>query len=155
MRVVETEIKEDLDMWRCAENYFMKVLIEQEWFISVETSRPRWSFKDWDVQLTTDDWITTFEVKYDILSDRTGNIAVEIESYWKPSWVFASKANYIVYFAYNEWRYQDRIEFIKKLDTVEKELTRWWDDNQTLFYLIKKEDAMKILKKFDFNQKIG
>lgn len=53
--------------------------------------------KGYDIQASFKGDTLTFEVKYDIAVERTGNIAIEYESRGKQSGIVTSKANYWVY----------------------------------------------------------
>ena len=81
----------------------------------------------------------TFEVKDDIISAQTWNVWFEYRCFGKPSWIYASKADYIVYHLNNRFYYQDRWELLYRLDKVEKTDVSWWDNNQSQMYIVSKK----------------
>jgi hypothetical protein len=58
-------------------------------------------FKPYDVWVEYGGERTTFEVKVDRMTQRTGNIVVEFECNKKPSGITATEADYWVYFIHN------------------------------------------------------
>lgn len=58
-------------------------------------------FKPYDVWIEYAGERTTFEVKTDRMTARTGNIVVEFECSGKPSGITATEADYWVYFIHN------------------------------------------------------
>lgn len=104
---------------------------------------PKESYKDWDLKITYEDngkvCEKTFEVKDDIISAQTWNVWFEYRCFGKPSWIYASKADYIVYHLNNRFYYQDRWELLYRLDKVEKTDVSWWDNNQSQMYIVSKK----------------
>jgi hypothetical protein len=58
-------------------------------------------FKPYDVWIEYNDERTTFEVKADRMTERTGNIVIEYECNGKPSGITATKADFWAYFIHN------------------------------------------------------
>ena len=101
---------------------------------------PDIQFKDWDVKLTIN-WIErTYEIKGDFKSKETWNIALEIKCNWKPSGIFASKADFIIYcLNENEFYWQNRWELLYRIADINKYKTMWWDGERAEMYIISKE----------------
>ena len=132
--------KEDLKVWKAIEREFASKLMN--WNVSkIEFSQ--WKFKERDVKATFKklwhDVEKTFEIKNDIVSERTGNVWFEVTFNWEPSWVFASKADYIVYKLWDTFHYVDRARLLLWLASVNKEIVIWWDENKSELFLVKKE----------------
>ncbi len=114
-----SQFKIDLEAGAGVENKFVKLLQEKhpDWIIKTS----EWYFPDRDVQLTKTDWTSlTFEVKYDRMVDKTGNIAIELSYDWCPSWICGSKADYIVYYAKEFFRYAKPSEVYSKITEYER-----------------------------------
>ena len=101
---------------------------------------PDTQFKDWDVKITVG-WIErTYEIKRDFKSQETWNIALEIKCNWKPSGIFASKADFIIYcLNENEFYWQSRWELLYRIADINKYKTMWWDGERAEMYIISKE----------------
>ena len=132
--------EEDLKSWKAVEREFASKLMK--WDVSkIEFSQ--WRFKDRDVKATFKKlWREvekTFEIKNDIVSERTWNVGFEVTCNSEPSWVFASKADYIVYKLWDKFYYVDRARLLMWLASVEKDIVMWWDDNKSELFLVKKE----------------
>lgn len=117
-----------------AEKIFMRYLVDYPKLVSLEFSQ--WKFKDYDIKMTTQDKVITYEIKNDVMADKTWNIAIEFRYKWEPSWIYASKADYIVYHAAWKWYMQSRPELILRLCEVEKEVKKGWDWYQSELYII-------------------
>lgn len=114
---------------------FVKRLLKP-WVIKVEF----WQDWDWDIRITYRDWHSvTFEVKDN--NRATHNIVVEYEYKWHPSWIFTSKADYIIYLFDNTWYRQKRTTLIENINKYVKRETKWWDKKNSSLYLIDKERA--------------
>lgn len=128
--------KDDLAMWRCAEKEFVKAMIDRFDILSVEF--PVWKFKFWDIKITTEqEGEKTYEIKSDRKAPETWNFVIETRWRWKASWIFTSKADYIVYNV--EWRrwIQERWELIIRLFDTPKTKTVGGDGGKTEMYKIK------------------
>lgn len=115
----------DLQYWKHFEKEFAKTLIDNKDFISIEI--PDKKFIDYDIKLTTKSGSTTYEVKSDTMAHKTGNVVFETRYKWIASWIYASKADYIVYFVKWKCYIQSKWELILRLMNVEKRVTKWWD----------------------------
>jgi len=97
------------------EKVFMKYLVDYPGMVSLEFSK--WRCKDYDIKMVTKDKEITYEVKSDRRSEETGNVCLERTYKWEDSWIYWSKADYIVYYSDKKWRIQKRdklIEWIEK-----------------------------------------
>ena len=132
--------KEDLESWKQVEREFASKLMKRD-VSKIEFSQ--WKFKERDVKATFKklwhDVEKTFEIKNDIVSERTGNVWFEVTCNSEPSWVFASKADYIVYKLWDKFYYMDRARLLMWLASVDKEIVMWWDNNKSELFLVKKE----------------
>lgn len=131
----------DLENWRRVEKELAQKLVCRD-IMKLEYA-PKASYKDWDLKITYEDngkvCEKTFEVKDDIISAQTWNVWFEYRCFGKPSWIYASKADYIVYHLNNRFYYQDRWELLYRLDKVEKTDVSWWDNNQSQMYIVSKK----------------
>jgi len=95
--------EEDLAEWEKIEREFGELLLQRNPWTAVEYST--WAFSDYDLILIKQDRTKySFEVKYDRMSDITGNIAVEISCNGHPSGITISKADWFAYyFGNNYW----------------------------------------------------
>lgn len=104
-------------------------------------------FKPYDL---TDDYGNTFEVKAELRKSReTGNVAIEWESYKKPSGIVSTQAKEWFHFYYLEgkWVYtrcqvSDLRYYIAWKQPKSK---RGGDDNESMMYIIKATDFAKEL----------
>lgn len=121
----------DLAIGRSAEKEFAKVLLDTKHIINLEFSQGK--FKDWDIKTNEiPEWEVTYEIKSDTMADKTGNFVIEFRgSKWNASGIYASKADYIVYYIKWEWRIQERGELILRLINTEKEEVKGWDWKMT------------------------
>lgn len=115
----------DLAIWEACQIEFAKLLLNTEKVITLEIAQ--WNFKLWDIKVTTPEWEKTYEIKKDLKAKDTGNYVIETRASWKPSGIYASHADYIVYNVKWEWRCQSRWELILRLMDVEKRTTKWGD----------------------------
>lgn len=122
-----------LQLWKEAEKVFMKYLIDYPWMVSVEFSR--WKCKDYDIKLTTKDKEITYEVKSDRRSEETGNCCIEYKYKWNASWIFASKADYIVYYCNRKWRIQERGKLLWSIAEMDKEIKTGWDNYRSKLFI--------------------
>lgn len=134
------KFEEDLENWRKIERELAQKLVGRD-VMKLEFA-PKWKYKDWDLKVTyeKDGKVEekTFEVKDDIISAKTGNVWFEYRCFGKPSWIYASKADYIVYHLNGKFYYQDRGELLFRLNSVEKVNLSWWDMNQSQMFVVDK-----------------
>lgn len=134
---------ESLEKWKQIEKEFViKMIKKQLDILKIEFSPQDKSFKDRDVRmLYNKDWQqkeSTFEIKSDDKSQDTWNICIEYMCNNKPSWIYASKADYIVYQIWGEFYMKSRPELLINLNFVEKKSVNWWDWDRAKMYLINK-----------------
>lgn len=105
---------------------------------------PNRQFKDRDIKATIErerwDEEVLFEIKRDYKSQETWNIALEIRCNNKPSGIFASKADYIIY-CFDDWEFyrQNRWELLYRVADIHKYKTLGWDWERAEMYIIDKE----------------
>lgn len=131
---------EDLKDWKAVEREFASRLMK--WEVSdIQFSQGKYPERDLKVNFIKD-WkeeCKTFEIKNDLVSDKTGNVGFEYCYNWKPSWIYTSQADYIVYKLWDKFYYADRIRLIIWLSIVQKELVEGWDNNLSRMFLVKKD----------------
>ena len=134
------EFQKTLESWKKIEREFAKIMIDRYNDIEKVEFAPDTQFKDWDVKITVG-WIErTYEIKRDFKSQETWNIALEIKCNWKPSGIFASKADFIIYcLNENEFYWQNRWELLYRIADINKYKTMWWDGERAEMYIISKE----------------
>ena len=135
--------KECLDAGMKIERKFAERLLQFKSVKKIEFA-PNKQFKDRDIKATIErerwDEEVLFEVKRDYKSQETWNIALEIKCNWKPSGIFASKADYIIYCLNDdEFYWRDRGELLYELCDISKYKTLWWDWEMAEMYIISKE----------------
>jgi hypothetical protein len=133
------EFQKTLESWKKIEKAFVKKMLDMYDIEKVEFA-PDTQFKDRDVKLTIN-WVErTYEIKRDFKSQETWNIALEIKCNWKPSGIFASKADFIIYcLNENEFYWQNRWELLYRIADINKYKTMWWDGERAEMYIISKE----------------
>lgn len=124
----------DLAKWKEAEKIFARYLVDFPWFVSVEIVDGK--FTDYDIKLTTKEKVITYEVKSDTMANQTWNFVIETRFKWKPSGIYASKSDYIVYYIKDEWWIQKRWELILRLIDTEKRVTNGGDWRNSELYVI-------------------
>lgn len=134
------EFSKTLESWKKIEKEFAKIMIDRYSNIEKVEFAPDMQFKDWDVKITVG-WIErTYEIKRDFKSQETWNIALEIKCNWKPSGIFASKADFIIYcLNENEFYWQNKWELLYRIADIAKYKTMWWDWERAEMYIIAKE----------------
>lgn len=146
-----------LESWKEVERAFVKKMLDTYSNIEKVEFAPDKQFKDWDVKITfywkyfedTMHIERTYEIKRDFKSQETWNIALEIKCNWKPSGIFASKADFIIYCtAENEFWFRDRWELLYDLVDIHKYKTRGWDWDRAEMYIIDKELLPILFRKF-------
>jgi len=140
--------KEDLTNWKLTEKQFAKMLIDKG-AQSIELA-PNEKFKDWDIKsVFLCNWVPkdiTWEVKDDKISSETWNIGIEFRCFWKPSGIYASKADYIVYHLDNKFYYQNRWALLYNINNVQKTIKTGWDYDGSEMYVISKSYLDKLFK---------
>lgn len=138
----------DLKTGKEAEKKFLIHLINTLDVVSFEC--PKWKFKDYDIKIETKDWtVSTYEVKNDVGSVKTWNLCIEYRYKWEASWIYNSKADYIVYITWWKWYIQNRWELLIRLMDIEKRLVKWWDWWKSHLMLIKHEHMDKLFTPLD------
>ena len=139
--------EEDLRQWQEVEDKFLNILLKRNPTSSVE--RINWYFKDYDLKLIKPNGeVLTFEVKYDRMTDITGNVAVELSYDWKTSWVMSSTADYFVYYFSNTFR-GIQTESLRWLVRWEPKTIFWGDELKSELVLIKKDKFILACKRID------
>ena len=134
------DFKTTLEWWLEVERKFAATMLAKYPQIEKVEFAPDMPFKDRDVKLTIN-WVErTYEVKRDYKSQETWNIALEIRCNNKPSGIFASKADYIIY-CFDDWEFyrQKRWELLYRVADIHKYKTLWWDWERAEMYIINKE----------------
>lgn len=136
----------DLATWEQYEYTFMKRLLKP-WVLGIHKP-PKEERKDRDIKVDYEDWTSkTYEIKSCPRAKEYGSIPIEYECDGKPSWVFASKADYIVYYIDNQFYVQDRWIFLAELVWVNKYSTVWWDNEKSKMFIVNLEIAKVCLFK--------
>jgi hypothetical protein len=140
--------EKDLKDWKAIEREFASRLMK--WDVSkIEFSQ--WQFADWDVKATIKkNWLEverTYEVKDDKVSPTSWNVWFEFRYNWKPSGIFTSKADIIVYHIQDDFYYEDRNELLIKLCSIPKTEIKWWDNDKSDMYLVSNLYLDKLFKK--------
>lgn len=135
-----------------AEKAFIHYLIDTYDIISLEVSQGK--FKDYDIKIITKEWTVTYEVKSDRRSEDTWNLCIEYMYNGNSSWIYSSKADYIVYYCDMKWWIQDRWLLLWKINDVEKEMKKWWDNNLSKLFLIKVDKLPELFNQLDWLPKL-
>lgn len=133
----------DLASGERVEYEFMRKLLKP-WVIGIHKP-PKDKRKDWDFKVDYENHSTTFEVKDCPKAEEYWSIPIEYEYNGKPSWPFASKADYIVYKIWDKFYWQERGKFLSELATINKYSTLWWDDNKAKMFVVNLEWAKVFL----------
>ncbi len=140
--------RKDLERWRKIEKQFAAKLFK--WDVSKIEFAPNTQFKDWDLLVTFNKWwgqvTVSYEIKDDMISAQTWNVWFEVRCNGKPSGIYASKADYIVYHLGDKFYYQDRWELIYALNDIPHTQTLWWDGNKSLLYIVNKKYLSDLFK---------
>ena len=116
--------EEDLKEWQNIEDKFIELLQQRNPWATIE--QQEWYFTDYDLKLIKKDGTEiTFEIKYDRMCGSTGNVAVEFSYDGRPSGIYKSTADYIVYYLEGIFRCSKTQELIQKLEWYT--LIEWWD----------------------------
>lgn len=133
-----------LKLWKEVEKVFMRYLVDYPWMVSLEFSQGK--CKDYDIKMTTKDKVITYEVKSDRRSEETGNCCIEYMYKWQASWIFASKADYIVYYCNRKWRIQERWLLTALLMDIEKETKSGGDGKRSRLFLFSVEKLPELFE---------
>lgn len=132
--------KDDLKSWKKIEREFASRLMKRD-VSKIEFSE--WKFPDRDVKATFhrqgQTYDKTFEIKSDFKAEQTGNVWIEYMYKWKPSWIYTSTSDYIVYKIWDKFYYADRVRFIIELSKCLKADVYGWDDDNSQMWLVKRE----------------
>lgn len=141
------DFNKTLQSWKKVERLFAaKMLARYPEIDKIEFSE--WEFKDRDVKITKNGESRTYELKRDYKSQETGNIALEIKCNGKPSGIFASKADFIIYCLNDdEFYFQDRGELLYRVADIHKYKAVWWDGERSEMYIIDKAILPILFKK--------
>ena len=138
--------KEDLKDWQSVEREFAKKLIDLK-LCALEFAPDR-KFESRDVKAIFDrDWkpvMRTFEIKHDRQVWDTHNVGIEYSYNWKPSGIYTSNSDYVVYKLWDKFYYADRLKLIIELSKVNKADVVGWDDDKSQLRLVN-EDVFKLL----------
>ena len=140
----------DLSDWVKAQIEFAKILLDIEKVTSIEFAQ--WRFPDWDIKIKTPDWEKAYEVKSDRQAEQTGNYVVEYSYKWNPSWIFTSKADYIVYYVKWEWWVAERGKLILWLMETEKRSTKWGDGWASSLWVLSCDTLPNLFNKIENGQ---
>lgn len=138
----------DLATWEQYEYEFMKMLLKP-WVVGIHKP-PVWERKYWDIKVDYEDWTSkTYEIKSCPRAKEYGSIVFESEYNWKPSWVFESKSDYIVYYFEDTWYYQERWKLLHELVSINKYETFWWDNGNVKMYVVDINVARLLFNKLE------
>lgn len=136
--------EEDLKEWQNIENKLRDLLITRNPGCRIE--QPEWYFKEYDLKLIKHNGDeVTFEVKYDRLTSTTGNVAIELSYDGRPSWIFTSDCDYVVYYISGSFRCSLKQDLISRIQSYKK--VEWWDWLKSLLYLVPVKDFISFCKK--------
>ena len=82
----------DLKIGQSYENQYLTMIDYDSYEIS------KGCFKPYDIKVMNGDITTTYEIKADRMTARTGNVVIEYKCNGKPSGITSSEADYWVYF---------------------------------------------------------
>lgn len=111
----EYDFKKDISKGLEAEEYISKLILERD--NTVLKILPNENSKYDRMIIFKDGTFCTIEVKNDILSAKTNNVAVEISCRGEESGVFSSEADYFVYFIRE--KDETKIYIIRRLKLIE------------------------------------
>lgn len=143
----------DLKVWENAQREFAKLLLDNtKEFRVISLEFAQGKFKDWDIKIDCmPDWILTYEIKADTMAQDTGNFVIEYRYKWSPSWIFTSKADYIVYNVKWERWLQEKWELILRLMNTEKRETKGWDGWNSSLRVISCDKLPLLFNKIEIN----
>lgn len=116
--------------------------IIRPWIVKVEFGQD----EERDIRLTDREWkVRTYEVKNCNKAEKS--VCFEYKYKWKPSGIFISKADVIVYYFDNTFYWQDRWKLITQLMDVNKHKSVWWDNENSELYIVDKNIAKLLFNK--------
>lgn len=131
---------DDLKEWKKAEREFASRLMR--WDV-VDIQFSQWRFPWRDIKATFNKWgklvEKTYEVKEDRQAESTWNVWIEYMYKWKPSWIYTSSADIVVYKIWDKFYYSDRLKLIIELSKCLKSDVVWWDDDNSQMRLVRRE----------------
>jgi hypothetical protein len=101
----------DLRIGESGQNLIISLL--NDFSLDVKTNKNN----EYDISCLINDFFYTFEIKYDVMANSTGNIAIEYYNPKsdKPSGITATKANYWICILNPEQIYISTVENLKKI----------------------------------------
>lgn len=139
----------DLKKGNETEREFAGLLVRKETVMALEFA-PKGRFKDWDIKARiVKNWkesIVTFEVKDDMKSSETWNVWFEYWCYNSPSWIYSTKADYIVYRIDGKFYLAERWKLLTMLNFIEKSNVTWWDFNWAHMFIVSKRHLNELFK---------
>ncbi len=85
-------------------------------------NKPNGYFKEYDIEFTSDNKITRYEVKTDRMTYKTSNIAIEYECRNKQSGINATTADYFAYFVTDTKDTNKYVLFIIPVDYIKQRI---------------------------------
>ena len=130
--------EDDLKKWRETEVEFATKLL-QMWASMIELAPDR-QFYDWDIRAKQWELLNDYEIKDDKISKTTGNVWFEYKCNWRPSGIYMSKADFIVYKVDGKFYCVQRAMLLIRLEFVNKTRVKWWDGDLSELFIVKKKD---------------
>lgn len=144
----------DLSMWQQAEKLFVFYMLNTRDVVQVYM--PQGKFKDYDIQFCFKDWSEeTYEIKRDMKTQDTWNFVIETRFKWQASWIYTSKADYIIYYVMWKFYKQSRWELILRLQDCEKRITKWWDWFNSELYIIKADKLNDLFDVIEIDERMS
>lgn len=108
--------------------------------------------KDYDIKMFINDRELTVEVKHDIMSTKTGNVAIELMSRDKPSGITTSKADMWVYQIGEDFYAISRAQLQKEAGKTGYRIVNGGDKNTSVIILIPVTKFVSLCKKLNDNE---
>lgn len=103
------QFKKDLKLGQLFENEFVKILEKKNYQIISTCDNNKY-----DIKASRKNKLVTFEVKADLMSDKTGNYFIEFISFNKPSGIKTTEADFYVLYNNNKFHVVS-VELINEL----------------------------------------
>ena len=129
---------EDLKEWQVIEREFAELLKANNPDSEIKMAPDKY-FPDWDIIVSDN---VRYEIKYDRKAMETGNIAIEVAYKGKPSGIFNSLADFVVYKIGDEFRIKGRLTLIRAVDNYKTDMG--WDNDNSELILMSVEKAKEI-----------
>lgn len=138
-----------------AESLVTEKLKAHGFIVEKNKSKNKVELSKWDLKAIKNSQTTTFEVKYDIMAKRTGNLAIE---YYNPkkcenSGVLATEAEYWIIVLLNEdmsnTAYIIRVADLLKYFHDNKGRDVFGGDDNSCMRLFKKDDILSLFEEFN------